>query len=217
MPVRRSIKQSERSVNDPDQMAATVARNLRATRAVQGLSLDALAARSGVSKGMLVELEQGRTNPSLGTLCRVANALGVAVPRLVEAGEELPVRVVRGAEMAALWHGARGGEGRLIVGTDLPIPTELWDWRLAKGESYTGQGHPPGAVEMLWVREGTLTLEFTDSAHEVAAGDAALFRADRPHKYVNRGRGATQFQMVVLEPSTPREAPPRTRRGASRG
>ena len=50
---------------------------VRRLRTAKGWSLDQLAARSGVSKGMLVHLEQARTNPSLGTLCKVAETLGI--------------------------------------------------------------------------------------------------------------------------------------------
>ena len=59
----------------PAEVAGAVALNLRRLRTSRQWSLDTLAARSGVSKGMLVQLEGARTNPSLGTLpwqsCRV--------------------------------------------------------------------------------------------------------------------------------------------------
>ncbi|WP_416071874.1 helix-turn-helix domain-containing protein [Streptomyces sp. ID05-04B] len=69
----------------------------------QGWSLETLAARSGVSKGMLVHIEQGRTNPSIGTLCRLTDALGTTLSRLVETSELPLARVVRAGEGACLW------------------------------------------------------------------------------------------------------------------
>src|SRR5258708_7248110 len=86
-----------------------VARNLRLVRGARDLTLDQLAKKSGVSKGMLVQIEQGRTNPSIATLCRVANALGVAVARFVEVGEAPMVRLRGAGEAAGVW---RGGAGR---------------------------------------------------------------------------------------------------------
>src|SRR5689334_7193159 len=103
---------------DPDAVAEAVAANVRRERAARGFSLDALAARSGVSKGMLVQIERGGTNPSIGTLCRVASALGVTLPRLVEAVEAPAVRLVRATEAAVLWRGRAGGAGRLLAGLD---------------------------------------------------------------------------------------------------
>src|SRR5918994_2529873 len=95
----------------PPDVAATVAVNLRRLRAARGWSLEAFAGRSGVSKGMLVQLEQARTNPSLGTLCRVAEALSVSLTALIEASEKPPVQVVPAGGGTTLWTGEAGGGG----------------------------------------------------------------------------------------------------------
>ncbi|HTF47362.1 MAG TPA: helix-turn-helix transcriptional regulator, partial [Pseudonocardia sp.] len=60
-------------------VSRAVAANLRGLRARRGWSLDQLARRSGVSKGVLVALEGDRGNPSLTTLCRLADAFAVSV------------------------------------------------------------------------------------------------------------------------------------------
>ncbi len=196
-------------MNDPDAVAAAVARNVHALRTRRGWSLDALAGRSGVSKGMLVQIEQGRTNPSIATLCRVATALGVAVPRLVEVAETPPVRIVRAAEAPQLWRGAGAGSAAsLLLGADAPELTELWDWRIAPRDGYDGEAHPPGTREILYVLDGALTLRIGHAAHTVRAGDTVLFHADRPHRYQNAGRRTVRFVMVVLEPALTDVAPP---------
>ena len=74
----------------PAEVAGAVALNLRRLRTSRQWSLDTLATRSGVSKGMLVQLEAARTNPSLGTLCRVAEALSVSLTALIETDEPAP-------------------------------------------------------------------------------------------------------------------------------
>jgi transcriptional regulator with XRE-family HTH domain len=79
---------------DADVVAAAVARNTRRLRTARGWSLDQFAARCGVSKGMLVHLEQARTNPSLATMCKIAETLGVSLAALVELDEAPVVRVV---------------------------------------------------------------------------------------------------------------------------
>ncbi len=83
---------------------STVARNVRALRTEQAWTLDELAGRSGVSKGMLVQIEQNRTNPSIGTLCRIAEAFGVSLASLVELGQSpagAPGRARRGGRAVA--------------------------------------------------------------------------------------------------------------------
>src|SRR5690242_13026257 len=194
-------------INDPDEVAAAVARNLADHRRRRGLSLEQLAQRSGVSKGMLVQIEQGRTNPSIATLCRVANALGLAVARLVEVGEAPTVRLVSAAEAPVLWRGAGNGFARLLVGSDAPDCVELWEWRIAPGDFYAGEAHPAGARELLHVLDGELDLEIEQTRQRVGAGDSVIFRADRPHRYANAGATMLRLIMVVVEP-VPKDAQP---------
>ena len=70
------LRGRERQVPEPDDVNAAVGRNVRSHRTRLAWTLDDLAARSGVSKGMLSQVEQARTNPSVATICRLATALG---------------------------------------------------------------------------------------------------------------------------------------------
>ncbi|GII87293.1 transcriptional regulator [Sphaerisporangium siamense] len=189
---------------DPETVTAAIASNVRAQRAHRGLTLDALAARSGVSRGMLVQIEQCRTNPSVSTLTRIADALGVTVARLVEVSDTPVVRVVHATDVATLWRSDKGGSARLLVGSDAPAILELWDWTLGPGEHHDGDAHPAGTREMLTVLEGELTLTVYGGAHVVGRDEAVLFSADRPHRYANETAGTLRFIMVVTEP---RQAP----------
>ncbi|MBG0815430.1 helix-turn-helix domain-containing protein [Planomonospora sp. ID82291] len=188
---------------DPETITAAIANNVRAQRAHRQMTLDELAARSGVSRGMLVQVEQGRTNPSINTLTRIADALGVTVARMVEVSDTPVVRVVHAADMVTFAHG-RASAARLLVGTDAPAILELWEWRLAPGDHHDGDAHPPGTREMLTVIEGELTLTVYGRSHVVGTDGAVVFSADRPHKYANEGQGPLRFVMVVTEP---RETP----------
>ncbi|WP_436760147.1 helix-turn-helix domain-containing protein [Streptosporangium sp. V21-05] len=191
---------------DPETITAAVANNVRAQRAHRQMTLDELAARSGVSRGMLVQVEQGRTNPSISTLTRIADALGVTVARMVEVADTPVVRVVSGADVVTFPHG-KSSTARLLVGTDAPAILELWDWRLAPGDHHDGDAHPPGTREMLTVLEGRLTLSVYGKSHLAETGDAVVFSADRPHRYANEGDTPLRFMMVVTEP---RETPDRS-------
>jgi transcriptional regulator with XRE-family HTH domain len=179
---------------------STIARNVRALRTEQGWTLDELAGRSGVSKGMLVQIEQNRTNPSIGTLCRISEAFGVSLAAMVELGQSPSVRIVGRDDAVELWHGEPGSVGRLLVGTDRREHIELWDWRLTPGDEYPSQAHQPGTREMLHVLEGSLTLTVDGIDHVVPTGSSVLFDADRSHGYANRGRKALRFTLVVSAP-----------------
>jgi transcriptional regulator with XRE-family HTH domain len=185
---------------DPHAVAAAVARNVRTLRQARGWTLATLAARSGVSKGMVVEVEQSRTNPSIATLCRLAAALGTGLAQLLEVGPEPLLRVVGRDAALRLWHGTKGGWGDFLVGSEQPAKTELWDWVLKPGDVYDGQLHPEGSCEMLYVLEGEVSLVL-DRKHRTSLPErtAALYTADRPHRIENHHPGAARVVMVLVE------------------
>jgi len=183
----------------PD-ITAAVARTLQALRADRGWSLDQLAARSGVSKGVLVALEQGRSNPNLATLARIGDAFGVPVTQLVDLGGEPAVQISSPDASRVLWRGPFGGTGTIIGATDPPWAVELWRWEVMPGESFGGDAHAPATREMVWVESGTLTLTVAGERHAVGAGQCARFPASRPHRYGNAGEQPARLTMVVVIP-----------------
>jgi transcriptional regulator with XRE-family HTH domain len=185
----------------PD-ITTAVARTLQALRADRGWSLDQLAARSGVSKGVLVALEQGRSNPNLATLARIGDAFGVPVTQLVDMGGEPSVRISSSDASRVLWRGPAGGTGTIIAATDPPWAVELWRWEVMPGEAFGGDAHAPATREMAAVEAGSLTLTVAGERHRIDAGQCARFPASRPHRYSNEGTEPVRFTMVVVIPPT---------------
>jgi transcriptional regulator with XRE-family HTH domain len=177
-----------------------VGRTMRAMRAAHGWSLDQLAARSGVSKGVLVALEQGRGNPNLSTLIRISEALGVALTRLVQVEEQPLVQLFPPDRHVVLWRGPAGGMGTLLGGSDPRPSIELWKWELSPGEQRDSEPHTPGAREIVYVEGGTLTLSVDGDRHTLPTGTAGVFAGDRPHAYVNDGELPCCYVLAVMDP-----------------
>jgi transcriptional regulator with XRE-family HTH domain len=183
-----------------DKVGDAVARTIRSLRGAHGWSLDQLASRSGVSKSVLVALEQARGNPNLGTLIRVSEALGIPLTRLVQVEEEPPIQHFPVARHVVLWQGPSGGTGTLLAGSDPRPSVELWRWELRPGERRESEAHTPGTREILTVESGRLSLVVGDSRMEVSPGDAAVFHGDRPHSYANEGDTDVRFVLTVMDP-----------------
>ncbi|MYR28145.1 MULTISPECIES: XRE family transcriptional regulator [unclassified Streptomyces] len=181
-------------------LTRTLARNVRHWRTERGHTLDALAARAGVSRGMIVQIEQARTNPSLGTVVKVADALGVSIPTLLDQVPGPRVRIVPEEDAVVLWRTGAGSSGVLRAGTEAPGPLELWTWRLAPGEEHSSEAHPAGTRELLHVTAGELTLVVGEESHRVPTGSGAVFAADAPHAYRNEGATVTEATMAVSVP-----------------
>lgn len=180
---------------------AAVAEHVRALRLARGWSLDELSGRSGVSKGMVVQIEGSRTNPSVGTLCRLAEAFGVTVGRLLEPAADRTVRISNADTAPLLWKGGYGGFGRLLAGVSEPDFVELWEWVLAPGDQHTSADHSPGTRELLHVLVGSVTVTIDGAEHAVHTGQTVEFRGDRSHAYRNETGTPVRMIMVVLMPA----------------
>lgn len=188
-----------------------VSSRIRQRRGDKRLSLDRLAALAGVSKGMLVQIENGQANPSIATLCKVAAALGASVADLVQVTGQHPAEVLPAGAPRLLWRGPKGGSATLLVGSTGPDMLELWSWELLAGERYDAQPHPEGTEELIHVMSGRLALVFGDVSYVIDSGGSAAAHTDRPHAYACEGKKPVRFTMVVAEWHAPRRETRRSR------
>jgi transcriptional regulator with XRE-family HTH domain len=169
-------------------------------------TLDQLAEAAGVSRRMVVNVEQGAVNPSVGTLLRISDALGIGLPALVEPPQPKPVKVTRRGDGATLWSSESGGRGVLVAGTKAPDVIELWDWTLCPGDHHKSEAHTTGTRELMQVQEGAITVEVEDQSVVLEAGDAVAFPGDVAHSYANPGTQPARFSLAVFEPGVGAEA-----------
>lgn len=181
-------------------IALLVGERIRSLRQNRRWSLDELAGRSGVSKGMVVQIEAGRTNPSIGTLVRIADAFGVTVARLVEEQRPPEILVSGPSDYSVLWEGPAGGRATLFGGIDGPEFVELWEWVLEAGEEHESEDHAVGTREIAHVVSGLLTLRVGAVEVRVGTGQTALYPGDVPHVYRNDGTEPTRVHLVVTMP-----------------
>ncbi len=181
-------------------LASAIGGRVKQERQSRGWTLDQLAEATGVSRRMVVNVEQGTTNPSVGTLLRISDALGVGLPALVETPRPKPVKVTRSGEGAALWTSAAGGRGVLVAGTQSPDVLELWDWTLGAGDGHASEAHAAGTKELLQVHSGSVTISVADETFVLEAGDAVSFPGDAAHSYTNPGIETARFSLAVFEP-----------------
>ncbi|MDO0928774.1 XRE family transcriptional regulator [Streptomyces sp. TG1A-8] len=187
-------------MSDLDLLTRSLARNVKRWRTERGFTLEALAARAGVSRGMLIQIEQARTNPSIGTVVKIGDALGVSITTLLDYERGPAVRVVPAERAVRLWHTEAGSYNRLLAGTEAPGPLEMWDWCLMPGEHSPSDPHPAGTAELVHVTRGELTLTVDGARHTVPAGASATFEADTPHAYGNEGEVPVEMVMAVSVP-----------------
>lgn len=176
-----------------------VAARLKEHRKKQKLTLDELSRRSGVSKGMLVEIERRSANPSIAILCKLSAALGVSVADIVNVASSPSVHLVAKKDIPTLWTGPKGGSARLLAGTSGPNMIELWRWEMQPGERFESAGHPSETFELLHVEKGELKISIADAQWLVSSGCSAVAKTDVPHQYANESDAKLIFTMTVAE------------------
>jgi transcriptional regulator with XRE-family HTH domain len=184
-------------VGDPAEVVGqALAGNLRAARRERGWRLEDLASRSGVSRGMLQQIETGHTNPSVATLARICSALSIPIGRLVEPPAEIGnLATLHGAELRAA---GRESQARLLINDGQAPFVELWDILIAADDEIRSAAHPAGTRELLRAHDGELDVEVGGATFHLEPGDALRMRGDRPHAYRNRGQAAVRLTMTVI-------------------
>ena len=172
-----------------------VGRTVRRLRTERQLSLGALAARAGLAKQTLANLESGGGNPTVETLLAVARALGVgATWLLAEWGS--PVIVHRAGD--AEWEdGPAGRRRRLddIFGTGQVLSSLV---ELA-APAPTLPAQAPGTLLHAYVVAGRVVAGTVDDQHHLAAGDFARFPGDVPH-VLGAAAGTATVHLVTTVP-----------------
>ncbi len=113
---------------DLDLLTRSLARNVKRWRTERGFTLDMLAARAGVSRGMLIQIEQARTNPSIGTIVKIGDALGVSVPTLLDYE-----RARRSGSSPPTRRSVCGRPGAAATAGCSPAPRRRDRWRCGSG------------------------------------------------------------------------------------
>lgn len=182
----------------PSPLFQTVGTRVRSLRLEHQLTLDELSARSGVSRRMIALLEAGEVNPSLGTLDKLAHALGTDFVSLVAARPVAPLVAKLSEEVAPVWEDGLGSTARLLASRPGRGTIELWQWELVPGSRYEAEPDPPGSEEMIMVSAGRLVIEVGDDRFSLTSGGYLRLPTDRPYAYANAGKTNVRFIRVIV-------------------
>jgi transcriptional regulator with XRE-family HTH domain len=167
-----------------EQLGWVIANHVRARRQEIGLSVGQLAARSGISKGMLSKVENAQTSPSLATLARLAAALDMPVTSLFRglSEERDAVFVKAGAGPEIVRQGTRAGHTYQLLGS-LRGPRKLLEPLLVslneRTEVFPLFQH--GGVEILYMLEGVMEYGYGTQRYRMEPGDTLQFEGEIAH------------------------------------
>jgi transcriptional regulator with XRE-family HTH domain len=176
---------------------------IQAARTDRGLTLQALAERSGVSVSMLSSVERGAKAPTVVVLDRIADGLGVALVRLLTQPERMIVR--RAAEQDTVHE--PGGWQRTILTPVVPGVNFEWIRSTLPPDCEAGT-YPPyaaGSHEFIVVQDGTLTLTVDGNVVILGEGDSLYLAADVTLSYANHSDAPCTYYVaaLIMRPRSP--------------
>lgn len=189
--------------------ATLIGARLRQIRKGLNLSLADLSERSGVSIGALSQLERGLSQPSLRTVERISNAVGVPMywlfepPSDADEGDDVVVRKGYGAKLTVA---AEGMEKTLVTPRSF-APMQLMLVEMEPGSKSSNEYYHHDGIDVGYVLTGSLNLEVDGKVYMLGAGDCFAFDSHLPHRFENRGGAKaeilwvnTQERLKGLEP-----------------
>jgi transcriptional regulator with XRE-family HTH domain len=173
----------------------SIGTTVRAERARRGISLDEAAARTGVSKAMLGQIERGESSPTLSTMWKISAGLRIPISAFLA-----PVGEYRVNSLNALGYSEDADKG-IRVYTVFPFdPIARVDYIYIvqqPGNRYESTSHANAKEEYVFVTQGKLTLHVGDAVYELGAGDSFSFAGDERHVYENKGTEEAIYHALV--------------------
>lgn len=181
-----------------------LAARLRGLRAQNGLTLDELSERTGVSRSMISLIERGESSPTAVILNRLAAGLGVSLASLfAEAGRAEASPLVRHADQR-VWRDPESGYlRRALSPPGHPSPIELAEVILPPGARVAYDSGPRTARigQQVWVLEGEVEVTTGRDSHRLAAGDCLCMGIDRPNMFHNPADQPARYLVALAATS----------------
>jgi transcriptional regulator with XRE-family HTH domain len=175
-----------------------VGARLRALRRERGLTIEQVASATGLTKGFISQLERDTTTPSLSSLARICDALGVRMGDVFEETAPDLVRLIRKDDRRAVeWNPnhfllSPPSEQRLqAIESHIPPSTGAGD------EQYSF----PGDIEFVYVLSGALELLVGEDTYRLAPGDALTYPLREPHTWRNPSKEDAAVVLWVAVPN----------------
>jgi transcriptional regulator with XRE-family HTH domain len=174
-------------------------RTLRRLRRERGMSLQALADLADISVGMLSHIERGLSTPSLRSLSRIRNALGVPLSSLFEEDAASPAR--------SEYVRRRGNRPVLDLGPKYLVK-ELLSPSSARDLQFMILTIPPGGgsgeqpfnspgEKGGFMLQGSMRLEIGKDFVDIQEGDSVQFDSSIPHRFYNIGKTSAKVLWII--------------------
>lgn len=179
-----------------DAVSVNIGERLRELREARNISMRALATNSGLSANALSMIERGKVSPSVSTLYKLADGLGVSITSFFGSDTERKQVVFLKADERTRVSFRRGVfeglGGEQFVGRVEPFMLTLENSANSGPRSMTHTGH-----EFVFCLRGELEYQVERQIYRLATGDSLLFAAQLKHRWKNPGRTVATALIII--------------------
>ena len=177
-----------------------IAARVRSLRAEAGLSLDALAASSNVSRSMLSLVERGESSATAVVLEKIAGGLGVPLASLFEDASAPPNPLSREQDRVT-WRDPQSGYlRRNISPASFPTPLQIVEVELPAGArvAYETGTREVTVHQQIWMSEGSMEFTLGSQTYKLSAGDCLAMQLNAPTMFRNPTRKPARYVVVLF-------------------
>lgn len=179
-----------------DHVLIRLSARLKEARRRQGLSLDAVARLSGVSRSMVSQIERGESSPTVATLWNLTRALQVDFAGLLDPQGAARIAVVTAAQAPRIAGHGKGCRITILSPPEQAGRFEVYDIGFETGGVLDSEPHGAGTREHLTVLDGAVEVRSGGEERALQTGDTARYRADVAHRIAAEGGPARVFLIV---------------------
>ncbi len=171
---------------------------IKRRRQEQGLTLDQLSEKSGVSRAAISKIERGDSGASTPVLGKLAEALDLSISQLIGGRPREPVLHIPRASQPVFREEATGFERRSLSplyrgrGVDFVLNTLP-----PNGKSGPFPSHRRGVEEHLYVAKGRLKVTLDGQDYVLETGDFLFYQAGLVHTFENLSDTVCEYFIVI--------------------
>lgn len=177
-----------------------VGKNILYIRKKKNLSLDELSKRSGVSKSMLSQIEQEKTNPTVITLWKISKALGTTIEKIVDEGNDFPIELIEHNKATVFYSEDKSFTFKIITPIHMADNLEIYNITSKPHGKNKSMPHFKNAEEFITVLSGKLEVTAGKYSKKISKGDTVRYKADQEHCIENNTDKEAQAFLVVWFP-----------------
>jgi transcriptional regulator with XRE-family HTH domain len=198
-------------MDDGAELNRRIAARVRALRAARGLSLAALAQRSGVSRSMISLIERGESSPTAVVLERLSVGLGVVLAALFDGSADSKAvprgPIARRAEQLEWRDPGSGYVRRNVSPPGGAQPMQIVEVRFPAGGrvAFETGAREARVFQQIWILEGAMDITLGAERHRLQQGDCLAMQLDQPTMFHNPTRKPARYAAVIVsEPAARR-------------